>query len=216
MITLQSLQTIESSEYRREIKFTYPSTLDKKSVCARILLNTAGFQEIYNGRSVHSLYYDTPDFKMLNDTLAGTFLRAKFRTRWYNNDPSLSLQFEIKAKRGQVNQKHVKKLSEFPTARDLKLLYPSLLLKPIAFVTYNRRYFLSQCNCYRLTLDTEIKFSKYSRENLAVHPSLPYSHNVIEIKYNSNDERNVTKITNQLGLRLSKNSKYSSAIENLF
>ena len=58
-----------------------------------------------NGRyEIRSLYFDNPDDKALREKLDGVNIRAKYRIRLYNNDPSI-IHLERKFKHGGLGYK---------------------------------------------------------------------------------------------------------------
>ena len=58
------------------------------------IINKYNLFKIYPERIVNSIYYDTKNLDLYNDSEEGITPRKKFRVRSYNND--LSKNFEIK------------------------------------------------------------------------------------------------------------------------
>ncbi|MFS4446120.1 VTC domain-containing protein [Maribacter sp. 2307UL18-2] len=96
-----------------------------------------------------------------------------------------------------------------PVHEVLKRLHPTLIN------TYERRYFLSFCGRYRITVDFNQAFYnpnytklRYSRRKIADV--------VLELKYATADDAEARQLSQQIGARLSKNSKYVNGINLLY
>ena len=92
---------------------------------------------------------------------------------------------------------------------------------PIIYVNYKRRYFISYCLKARITVDTNINFSKVkiNSDKLKLMPKRILEHNILEIKFDSEVEGLadlISKIANEFNLIYTKCSKYTKAIENTF
>lgn len=78
---------------------------------------------------VHSLYLDSPDMKLYRDTINGLKNRFKLRIRYYNDNPSAPVFFEVKRRtnntisklRGQVHRHAIGNLlrGHLPSPSDL-------------------------------------------------------------------------------------------------
>ena len=214
---------------RYERKFVYTNQLVDDIIEQEVLSNSFCFREIYHRRSVNNLYLDDPEKSFYRQNVAGDDKRLKYRLRWYSDDfntiknPTL----EIKKKFGAVGDKDSFKLKkfnfdletssveEFQKAAENELLlngekgvHANLLnLQPALFNSYERRYFLSDCERYRITIDYNMAFYnpyfgnfKRSQENL--------SDVVLELKYAISDDKESRQLTQNLQARLSKHSKY--------
>ena len=219
---------------RKEIKYEFPNGIDK-SLITFLRFNLCN--EIYENRTVNSIYYDNNQLDLFHETANGIGLRNKFRLRFYNEVDKI-YKIERKAKFYELNDKF------FYNSEDLeknnssnskaKLIFKInnsskiLILHfingsyfPTVFVQYNRRYFLTPCTKARLTIDKNINFSKVSINNnvIKLSPKRFLGHNILEIKFefDSHSISNlISKIVNEFNLIYTKCSKYSKAIESTF
>lgn len=109
---------------------------------------------------------------------------------------------EIKRK---VEQK-IRALKNIELATKLNFIEPSL------FNSYERRYFLSDCGNYRITLDYNQCFYNPNINDLA-SSKVCIDDIVLELKYATKFDDESRKLTQYLKARLSKNSKYVTGID---
>ena len=81
---------------------------------------------------------------------------------------------------------------------------------------YSREYYLSLDKKYRITVDSDMKFSKILKQgnqfiNTYHHP---YS-KVLELKYDLKYDNEVNKITQLIPFRLTRSSKYIQGVNSL-
>lgn len=190
-----------------------------------------GLKEAFNQRRINSIYYDTPKYKFATDTKEGFSNRQKIRIRFYGDlDKFNSPNLEIKSKAGIVGTKEVYKLQKDEIYKNNFLIRSSNKLniknkeafyllsntEPKVTVTYKRKYFMSFCNRYRFTLDSDIRFKSFNRnmpeQSLNYDLFYPYNRKILELKYNSNDEVSVNQITKSLPFRVASISKYLTAL----
>ena len=92
---------------------------------------------------------------------------------------------------------------------------------PKVFVSYKRKYFMSNYRKARITIDTKINFSKVlvKKNNIFLLAKRFLNHNILEIKF-ENDSQEISdlisKISNEFNLTYSKCSKYTKAIELIY
>jgi SPX domain protein involved in polyphosphate accumulation len=189
---------------------------------------------VYYQRQVNNIYFDTLGYNDYFDNVLGVSNRKKIRIRWYGetfghiSKPVL----EIKIKKGLVGDKWSYKLQPFtldntftnekiqkifdnsnlppPILESVKMVSPTLLN------SYQRRYFLSADNKYRVTLDFKLLYHKIDKRfnnfNLA---TIADENNIIELKYGLKEDKYVNAISTQFPFRLNKNSKYVNGV-NIF
>lgn len=223
------------TEARLELKYATGS-LDPLACHADLLRSRAGFQENYAPRAVHSLYFDTRDFGSFGDHVDGNERRAKVRLRWYGPAGSAALggfgkehrrvALEIKRREGKLTRKLVfpvppftygsAPLSEFareagvPLAEQLGLAFAELV--PTALVSYERLYFVTASGV-RCTLDFDLRCATWPRHLADATPSLPLTSEVLaEIKAPVARTDAAQAIAGEIGWRLTKHSKYVSAL----
>lgn len=211
--------------YRFERKFLVED-LSAEEMEWQIKLNPAFFREIYHERFVNNIYYDTNDFRYFADNVDGVADRLKVRVRWYGNlfghvDKPV-LEFKIKS--GTTGRKQSYPLTSFTInekteAFDLsKILQdPSLpegivkelkQLNPVLLNRYNRKYFLSACKSYRLTLDNKLEFYTVNAFKEQLLKRVNYEVVIIELKHAPDKEKEASFISNAFKFRMTKSSKY--------
>ena len=109
-----------------------------------------------------------------------------------------------------MNVKNISKL--------LKENFPLLRLLDATIINrYKREYFLSKDKKFRITIDTNQCFT--NPRNISTPKKIYLTDPapiIIELKYNLQWKNEVQKITNALGVRINKNSKYVNSINGLY
>lgn len=216
---------------RYERKFVFDQ-IDSSEAEVFVTLHPARFREIYQGRYVNSMYFDSLDMDNYYDTVGGVSGRSKTRIRWYGalKGAVAFPHIELKQKRGLVVRKYIYPIPSFSfdeslVLSDLKTLcahavLPPLIkeqlhsLNPVALVRYFRTYFLSGDGKFRLTVDTEINYAHLmyqgghvrSKKLFGVSPQV-----ILELKYRTEEDALVDCITRYFPCRVSKYSKYMQA-----
>ena len=207
-------------ESRYEIKFNYP--IHYVNQIKILIKNTGlGFHEIFKPRKISSIYLDTLNYNNGFNNIGGFSEREKFRFRFYNNDIK-DTKFEIKSKRGNIYEKKVfnlKRTFNISNSIDEILeifkgkneIFYIRKLRPVLFCSYNREYYLSNCKRFRITIDTNIGFSKIlpiSNLDEIINNIDKINNGVLELKSSLEDFESSGNILNELPLRVNKNSKY--------
>jgi len=226
--------TSKVNNLRFERKFVFQST-NFENVLLGVSQNSYGFIEVFHKRKINNIYFDDSNYNFYKQNVEGVANRKKLRLRWYGEDTSqiISPTIEVKKKIGEVGDKDSYKLES--TLLDLNLLtaneaHTYLLantknhiglnhslktLHPTLLNTYERRYFLSYCGRYRITLDFNQKFfnpnyTKFERSELQL------SDIILELKYAVEDDAETREVSQQIDTRLSKNSKYVNGVNMLY
>ena len=193
----------------------------------KAFLQSKKFKKIFPDRRVNSLYYDTFDKQIYFDSINGFSNKFKVRARFYdfNNNQYF---YEIKKKYAELNKKDYLKFSKslLPLkffsnnyfSKDLRL--PSNFQRiylPSVFVSYQRKYFLSNNKKIRITLDYLVEFYKANTnyKYIFIGPKRVYEKNILEIKYQENQEPDfnfLSDLSNNFNLNLSRSSKYCNAV----
>ena len=221
---------------RYERKFVYPNALPEDIITTEVLVNGFCFREIYERRTVNNCYFDDHSMSFYHQNVAGDEKRDKYRLRWYGNyfaQVNVPI-LEIKKKHGAVGDKLsfplknlVVSLEKTTSSNLLKLIieasqknkYKELastlqLLKPSLYNSYERRYFLSHCEKFRITIDYNMQFY-----NPLVHPyelsRQGASDVVLELKYVRAHDKEARLLSQDLRARLSKHSKYVRGIDRI-
>lgn len=180
-----------------------------------------GFKKNFKSRIVNSIYYDTLGLNFFYDNMDGISNRVKYRLRWYN-DNNLSLYLEKKKRSNFIGEKKKILLGNFYDEKNLFSFLKNYRFKyenvhkpliPILKIQYLRNYWLSECNNYRATVDTNIKVECIKNQSTNKFP-ININFTVLEYKYpiildkQFRDEKFLKKNI----FRLQKNSKYVSGL----
>ena len=227
------IEKLDPNSFRYERKF-FISELNKHEVEAAVKLHPSMFDEIYYKRNINNIYFDSFDMANFFDNVDGLSQRVKFRIRWYGEllgyieKPVL----EVKIKQGQLGGKlHYpldpfymdenltnKKVSEIISKAKMpgEIKYILLSLNYTLLNRYTRKYFQSKDKKYRITIDTDMKYVQLSHlYNSYLYELVDYLHNILELKYDKDDDEGARVITNHFLFRMTKSSKYVTGIEKL-
>ncbi len=223
---------------RYELKMVFPQG-EQGNIQRNLLSSPCMIQEIYQKRQINNVYFDTLNYSDYLDTCRGAAYRKKFRMRWYGDlfqdaHPNLEMKF----KRGWEGGKISFPFPHFSLEGNSMNAYFSLLLanfsayypdeqevlgeflgrNPVLVNSYQRQYFQTADGDFRFTLDDAMFFYDYGT-CVASRYALPCSQDpkvVLELKFQSDQADRATLLLNQLGYRLSKNSKYVNGIDSVF
>lgn len=133
---------------------------------------------------IHSIYFDTPDFRFYEDNLSGNTERSKIRLRWYSNTKRGAV-LELKNRYFDNGNKFKFNVDDLEAVNFLRgfnhkdanldtklinLVYDiarkskispilKLALKPSLFCTYKREYYAASMYDQRITMDYNIQYS---------------------------------------------------------
>jgi hypothetical protein len=191
-----------------------------------IKLHPALFKEIYFERWVNNIYFDFYDYKNYLLNVNGFYKRLKIRVRWYG-DLFKKIErpiLELKKKSGELGTKDSYPLQAFELKQNeainlkdifnnsnLPLEIKSMLstVKPVLINRYQRKYYLSSCGRYRLTIDKDLDYYEITansqRRNIRDYDG---SISIVEVKYNESDDNDADSVLNKLPFRVTRSSKY--------
>lgn len=217
-------------DYRYERKYTIAST-DVNDIVEIIRTHPFLFKEIYYERTVHSIYFDTPDLFSYYEAIDGSPQKSKVRIRWYDDEYQKS-SLEIKYKNGSVGSKNTYKLKDFSIKGNLRKNYISSIkqadipadimadlkgLIPTTTNNFKRRYFISSDKKFRITIDYDLKFkrllSSTFREKNYFQPNKGFA--ILEVKYAGKENQDLEKVLRGLPFRISKFSKYAVGVASI-
>ncbi|RLD65619.1 MAG: hypothetical protein DRI84_06455 [Bacteroidetes bacterium] len=227
------IEKLDPNNFRYERKF-FISGLSKHEVEAAVKLHPSMFDEIYYERNINNIYFDSFDMVNFFDNVDGQSQRVKFRIRWYGEllgfieKPVL----EVKIKQGQLGGKLHYPLDSFyldeqftnNKIRDIiskakipdELKYILVSLNYTLLNRYTRKYFQSKDKKYRITIDSDMKYVHLSHlYNSYLNEFVDYLNNILELKYDKDDDEGARVITNHFLFRMTKSSKYVTGIERL-
>lgn len=190
--------------------------------------------EAYPSRRINSIYYDTDNLLLANQSKEGQSNRFKVRIRYYGESSIFNNPFlEIKSKIGNVGRKHKIKVENIKLLNNnFSLSYflnnsklPSFvndliaILKPIVFISYERSYYLEKFQKFRFTFDKFLTFNNNffpaKTIPLTLGPQVSYQKKVIELKYSKKYELDIDNFIKTFPLRPTNFSKYRISLSEL-
>ena len=194
--------------------------------------NRAAFLPIHHPRYINNIYFDTNDMDFYTDNVSGKGSRKKVRIRWYGdligNISNPILEFKIRE--GMVGNKLSYPIKPFTLDENFTgdyiqdILRSSglpewidavmLMLKPALLNCYNRQYFISFNNNFRITIDDKLSYlgignglNNFVRKHTSDEV-------ILELKYEyKHDGKDAAYVANNLPFRLTKSSKYVKGFE---
>ena len=122
------------------------------------LLMQRGMIQLYESRSIHSIYFDTINLEMFFASEEGTLPRKKVRARWYNNNKKFTFENKVSSFEGRF--KTTKKLTNISNYLDLFRMhyYDDQYgnITPSLQISYVRSYF--SFRSMRITFDDQITY----------------------------------------------------------
>lgn len=218
------MENIEKKEFRYERKFVIP-IMDKKETETLIKANSFLFEEIFYERQINNIYFDDIDMTSYFDNVLGNSDRTKIRIRWYGDfDKVQKPILEFKIRKGVVGTKFRFPLINFSLPCSLenmkKIFEKSNLpewvintLKARRFTLvnyYKRKYFLSNCKRFRVTIDSGLTYRGILNQNFSLLNEIKEDHHILELKYDI--DKLAAGVSTQFPFRLTKSSKYVSGV----
>ena len=174
----------EHKPYRHELKYSV-SYMDYLTIRNRIrnLMKPDPHTGPDGRYRIRSIYFDNADDKALKEKVAGVAKREKFRIRYYNDDLSF-ITLEKKMKIGCLCLKYDAPITEDECRKilagdtDFMIEHPNELvrelyakmkyqrLRPRVLVSYVREPYIYAPGNVRITFDSQIRTSLYSKEFL--------------------------------------------------
>ena len=224
----------DSESNRFERKFIIPERLTH-SIEEVIKSNSALMRKIFYPRFVNNIYFDDPSFRFYFENIDGVCERMKMRIRWYGNlkDRIKKPFLELKQKQGLTGTKSFFRMPSFnlsdiyqpgflsslfqKTNLDMRKKNLILSLKPTLINRYQRKYFLSFDQKFRLTLDDNLEYFPVSSPELLSSRGLKDSLSMImELKYAPIYQFESANITQEFPFRVIKNSKYVRGVQIIY
>tara|TARA_Y100000385_G_C13069525_1_gene628339 strand:- start:372 stop:1058 length:687 start_codon:yes stop_codon:yes gene_type:complete len=224
---------IDKKDARREIKFVGP--LSSFYFIESWLKTSFGhFRQHFPDRYIRSVYFDSSNLDSYESNIAGISKRMKLRYRWYGKEISPQQgKLEVKRRINSLGWKSIIE-TDYPVNLDnsgiLNLsnncisslgisfydLYKFYSI-PIATIGYKRKYFISRDGNIRATIDSnQFYIRQFGKSEYSLDKQRFDRENIIlEIKCPENYSDELPNILDGVPLRLSKNSKYVSAVNTL-
>ncbi|MDA8734218.1 polyphosphate polymerase domain-containing protein [Flavobacteriaceae bacterium] len=221
---------IKKPSYRYERKF-HIKNLTKDEVISFINLDSSIFRFAFKTRVINNIYFDNIYFKNYYENVEGDTDRIKVRVRWYGElfKDLKKPKLEIKIKKGFLGYKESMSIEKFDLTKDLSNIFFQIKdtylynyynlknLNPVLMNSYTRSYYISNDNNYRITIDDNQSYYKISKNNNNFNKKfIDYNSIVLELKYNDQNDDDVSLITQNFPFRMTKNSKYVNGIESVY
>ena len=152
-------------------------------------------------------------------------MRKKIRIRWYGDFfGKVNASLEIKERKGSLIKKTVQDFPSFHLSKNKSLnglrkissfYFKTTNQAPSIINRYRREYFISKNNRFRITLDDCQMIANPKNINCIKSLNPIHEKVIVEIKFSPKFFKYVNDLTNDLNLRLTKNSKYSNSIQAL-
>jgi len=230
----QFASMLENTSYRNEFKYVLPEMLASQiDSYIQPFMNPDEYGKVYD---VHSLYLDSQDLKLFNDSDLGKKNRFKLRLRTYGASTTQAILFEIKERtdrairkfRSKVDRNHVSDLLrrsayaqeindlELTPELELFLQYSdSLGTHPTAMIRYERTAYVSAFgDGTRITFDRGVQSSTidHYEDNVWHSTEIPFELTqgevVLEIKTNDTIPQWVNEMIQHFQLTRRSFSKY--------
>lgn len=89
-------------------------------------------------------------------------------------------------------------------------------LLPVVLIRYHRSYFISQNNKVRATIDRALSYYKFQNHFYKHLSPVKDPAIILEVKYDKSLDDATNTLFQQIPFRMTKNSKYASAVGNLY
>ena len=187
----------------------------------------AGFRPLFPDRTIHNIYFDTPELVTHTYNLLGAGERRKFRVRWYGDTATEVVQprLEIKRRLHLLGDKLSYPVTPWEWSSLRALTHevrshvpdaPALL--PQLYNRYRRSYLSTTDGRFRITIDRDLAYLPLAvvpAATLAIRLSgrlYPDASIVVELKYAAADDERVGEIMAHLPFRITKKSKYATGM----
>lgn len=227
MLVSAAAPAIPRSALERELKFTLPAS--RAPFAARMLATLCRPDPRFAAAVVTTVYYDSPDLRLLAQKLNSDFLKTKVRLRWYSalsgEAGSGAAFIEVKSRVGCLRRKaRIEtalpggRLADAPLsdplfaraldlARTLDGGLPAHLL-PVMMVRYERRRFVEPISGARVSLDSRIEAPRANRALLGQGGPVRLRVSVVEVKGAGEELPRALRPLAHVGARRASFSKY--------
>ena len=196
---------------RTELKFAF-----RPSEVSYLLswMNDNGGRILHPERTVHSIYFDTPDLLMFRETQDGTVPRSKLRIRCYQDHNYGCVgphNLEVKKTTQTGRSKSSTPAADWRSCtRHGVHLDEYGLCFPVALVQYERSYF--EVLGYRLTIDRRLKYQEFRAYSTRAHPNWASDFSIaVELK--APDLADVDLLSRTFPFPKTHFSKYENAVD---
>ena len=173
----------------------------------KIFLNKKNALNLYHPRIIESLYFDTYNLDIYNDSIEGLTPRKKIRVRNYPEDKEVIRYLEIKNSSVEGRHKVRKIINQNLYQNYQKKGFFDLqygLCFPKVYVRYKREY--AQINDVRISIDTNLSYRNFENKFLSNDSKI-----IVELK--TSFKKNLDELIKDFPIQRIRFSKYSYAIE---
>jgi|TARA_B100000795_G_scaffold259815_1_gene235118 hypothetical protein len=223
---------LENSRY--ELKFV---TYDVNYFLIKhwIKMSQHNFFREYENRIVNNIYFDSLNFKSFSDNVDGQSKRVKTRYRWYGKFEKQSYgNMEFKIKRNVFGYKKTYNVKDLiiDEKKDFRYINNKIFNElpqdigiffkqndnPQIINQYEREYFKTKNQKFRVTIDRNIKIFDQRKSNTPNISRKTISQNyiVLEIKFDRKSRKDIEDLISNIPIRISKNSKYINAFRSVY
>ena len=223
---------LENSRY--ELKFV---TYDVNYFLIKhwIKMSQHNFFREYENRIVNNIYFDSLNFKSFSDNVDGQSKRVKTRYRWYGKFEKQSYgNMEFKIKRNVFGYKKTYNIKDLIINEKKNFRYINNKIfnelpqnigiffkqndNPQIINQYEREYFKTKNQKFRVTIDRNIKIfdqRKSNNPNIS-RKTISQNYIVLEIKFDRKSRKDIEDLISNIPIRISKNSKYINAFRSVY
>ena len=170
-------------------------------------LNKHSAKQLYDPRSIKSLYFENKNYDMFNDSIEGLAPRKKIRIRTYpqTDDDKIYLETKISSVEGRFKIRKIIDNEKSNYLENYGILDSQYgLCKPCLYVIYQREYF--KIKDVRISIDKNITYQTHKSRRL-----IKDKNGIIEIK--ASIKKNIDELVNDFPFQRIRFSKYCNGIE---
>ncbi len=215
----------------REFELKFPLPLSRAAVLAQWMRTYCVPHPHFHETHISSIYYDTADWRLLNEKIASDYFKSKVRLRWYRTPPGAApapVFIEAKIKEGGQRLKlrspvpglTVEEVEATPLhaplfEEPLRLLAEKHLplpggVTPVFEIAYRRLRFLHRFSPSVFCLDREIRVPRVHQGRLRYAAPMPDPFAVLEQKGPLEDLDPIFRVSGHFRLQKRAFSKYMS------
>ena len=183
-----------------------------------ILTHPSSFGVAFPNRIINSIYFDSADLGSFQQNQDGVSERVKYRIRWYGQDllVARSPQLEIKIRNNEFGKKEIVPLPNFELDDDGALetiakKYIPQELMPKVITRYVRRYFVTQNQVLRATIDSGVSYYGFDGYHYNTTPTWDKAI-ILELKCKKEEVAFLAEVCQRIPFRIQKNSKYVNGV----
>ncbi len=183
-----------------------------------LLTNPNSFGVAFPNRFINSIYFDSADLGSFHQNQDGVSERVKYRIRWYGEDLKVAKnpQLEIKIRNNEFGKKEIVALPDFKLD-DLAILeaiakkFIPQELMPKVITRYERKYFVTQNQVLRATIDSGVSYYGFDGYKYKTNPSWDEAI-ILELKCKKEEVAFLAEVCQYIPFRIQKNSKYVNGV----